>query len=250
MIFNAWTFLFEVLNFLVLVAILRRLLYRPLRAAIDRRRLATAQSQAEAEKARQEAEALHRRLDEQVAALDEQRQELIRSARAQAEAERRTLMVDAEHALQRRREEAEQHLERDRAEALQSLQAELVQSAVALAERLLRQAADSTLQRQLAGRLVEELRRIPEDERERLRGEWEDDDTAVLETAVELNGELLRAIQGALDSLAGRAVGLSVQSRPALLGGVRLQVGGHVWDASLADRLGDLGATTPGRTGP
>ncbi len=56
MTFNIWTFLFEVVNFVVLAYILHRLLYRPLREAIDRRRAEIAQTQAEAEQARAEAE--------------------------------------------------------------------------------------------------------------------------------------------------------------------------------------------------
>ncbi len=51
MVFNVWTFLFQVVNFLVLVAILRWLLYSPLREAIDRRREANAKAQADAEAA-------------------------------------------------------------------------------------------------------------------------------------------------------------------------------------------------------
>ena len=35
MIFNVWTFLFEVLNFLVLVWLLKRFFYRPVLAAIE-----------------------------------------------------------------------------------------------------------------------------------------------------------------------------------------------------------------------
>jgi F-type H+-transporting ATPase subunit b len=250
MIFNVWTFLFEVVNFLVLIYVLFRLLYRPLHEAIDRRREANAKAQADADKARQEATALQQQLNAQQAALDQQRQELIRKAREQAEAERKATMAEAERAVQRRREEVAQQLERERAEALQALRAELVQSAVRLAEHILHEASTATLERQLAGRLVEELQHIPEDECQRLRGELAADEIAVVETTADLNGEILQRLDGALKALAGRTVSLCVQTRPELLGGLRLRLGGHVWDASLTGGLGEVAPTSPGSVPP
>jgi len=247
MIFNVWTFLFEVVNFLVLVYVLRRLLYRPLQEAIDRRKDANAKAQADAEQARQEANALQQQLSNKMAALDQERQELIRKARDQAEADRKVTMAEAERAVQKRREEAASQLEGERAEALQALHAELLQSALALAERFLHEASSSTLEQQLAGRLLDELQRIPEDERRRLRGELQAGDTAVVETAADLNGEILERLDGALESLAGRTVSLSVQTRPELKGGLRLRLGGHVWDASLTGGLGEVASSSSGR---
>jgi F-type H+-transporting ATPase subunit b len=250
MAFNIWTFLFQVLNFLVLVLILRWLLYRPLRQAIDQRRNANARAQGEAEAARKEAADLQQKLSAQMAGIDLERQELFRKTRAQAEAERNALMAQTELALKRRREEVERQLVQDRDEALRTLRAELVDSAVALAERLLQEAADSTLQRQLAGRLVDALQLIPEDLRRRLRDGWIPDDEAVIETPVAINSDILERIGGALESLAGRAVKLSVLTQPALLCGVRLRVGGHVWDASLAGALEEARSITQGGTAP
>ncbi len=246
MAFNVWTFLFQVINFLVLVYILRRLLYRPLREAIDRRREANARAQADAEAARREAAALQQSLDQRLADLDRSREAVIREARDRAEAERQAAAADAEAAIRRRREEVEQQLARERDEAVRSLRAELVRSAVEMAGRLLSEASDSTLQRQLAARLVDELRRVPDDERRRLREEWDDGEAAVVEAAAEMNGEVLRDLGGAIESLVGRPLDVSVQVRPDLLGGVRLRIGGHVWDASMAGRLQELEAASAG----
>lgn len=246
MVFNVWTFLFQVVNFLVLVAILRWLLYRPLREAIDRRREANAKAQAGAEVARREAAALQATLDQQLAEVDRKRAEVMRESRERAEAERQALMANTEAASRRRREELEQQLARERDEALRSLRAELVHSAVEMASRLLSEASDSTLQHRLASRLVDELRRIPVEERLRLQGEWDDGEAVVLETAAELNGDVLRDLGGAIESLVGRPLGLSVRVRPDLLGGVRLRIGGHVWDASMAGRLEELDTVAAG----
>lgn len=247
--FNVWTFLFEVVNFLVLVYVLRRLLYRPIHEAIDRRREANAKAQADADQACKEAAALQTQLKGEIAALDQKRQQLIRCDREQAEAERKAMMTEAEGVAQHRREELERQLAEERAEALKALHGELVRSAVSLAERFLHEAADSTLQRQLAARLIEELRNVPEFERQRLREEVEADgadEAVIVETATEPDREVLQKLDDSLSSLAGRKLKLTVQLRPELLGGIRLRLGGHVWDASLVSGLGEAAPTVEG----
>lgn len=247
--FNVWTFLFQVVNFLVLVYVLHRLLYRPLHEAIDRRREANAKAQADADRACKEATALQTQLKDQLAALDQKRQELLRSDREQTEAERKAMMAAAEAAAQHRREDLERQLKEERAEALKALHDELVRSAIAMAERFLHESADSTLQKQLAGRLVEELENLPEDERRRLREEVEADgadEAAVVETATDLDQDVLQKLDAALKSLLGRTLKLTVQMQPELMGGIRLRLGGHVWDASLVGGLNEVAPAAQG----
>jgi F-type H+-transporting ATPase subunit b len=238
--FNWWTFLFQALNFLVLAYVLHRLLYRPLRDAVERRRQATAAARAGAQRARQEAEALQKQLQTQLAEVELKRQAVIHEARQQAEADCRSLRSAAERELKQRRDEALEALGRERAEAIEAVRAEVVAQAVALTGRLLGEAADRTLDRQLTLRLAETLRHLPADERERLRAGWRPEDGAVLEAAQEIDPQTLEALTAAVADLLGRPVPLTTRTRPALLAGARLRLCGHVWDGSLAGQFQDV----------
>ncbi len=240
MSFNIWTFLFEIVNFVVLAYILHRVLYRPLRAAIDRRRAAIAQAQADADKARADALAMQKQLQEQLADVDRQRHEALQKTRELAEAERQRLLAEAEKAIQGRQEDARAAIERQREDALRSLRAEVNAAAAGLAERLLREAAGTTLERQLARRLVESLSKLPEDERSRVREDWKSNDGAVVESAAALDAASLEEINQAVEAVVGQKVKLAVETRPALLAGARLRIGGRLWDASLAGQLESL----------
>ena len=77
MLLNPWTFVFELCNFAVLVFILRRLLYAPLREAIDRRKMENDRLRLEAEAARREAEGLKGEFEARRAEVDRARQEVI-----------------------------------------------------------------------------------------------------------------------------------------------------------------------------
>src|SRR5262249_1762381 len=86
-------------------------------------------------------------------------------------------------------------------------------------------------------RLAEELRRLPDGERERLRRGWRPDDGAVLEAAADLDGAALGQVHGAVAQALGRPAALTVQAAPALPGRAPPRVGGWVWAASLAGQL-------------
>jgi F-type H+-transporting ATPase subunit b len=242
MTFNWWTFLFEALNFVVLAYVLHRLLYRPLREAIDKRRAANAGAQAAAAKAREEAETLQQQLREQLAGAERQRQELIHHARTQAEAERQKLLAEAERTAQRRQEEVRQALDREREETLKSVRQEVITQAIDLARRLLGEASERTLHQQLALRLALTLEQLPESERQPLRASYQSDDGPVLETAQDLDASVLEQLTRAISGIVGQPIALAVHQRPALLGGVRLRLTGHVWDASLAGQVASADA--------
>ncbi len=243
MTFNLWTFLLEAFNFLVLAYVLHRLLYRPLREAIDRRREAHERAQAEAEKARDEARALQEQLQARFADLDRQRQETLRQAHEQAAAERQRLFDDANRAVQQRQEASRAALARERDETLQALRTEVVAQAVDLARRLLSEAAGLTLDRQLTGRLVETLQKCPDTDRAELRRHWNEQDTAVLETAEDLDGDAVQQVSSAVAALLGRPVSLTVTRQTSLISGARLRLGGRVWDASVAGQLDGIPRT-------
>lgn len=235
--FNLWTFLFEVLNFVVLAAVLYRLLYRPLHEAIDRRREAVARAQAEADKAREQAVTLQQHLQAQLAEVEQQREAALRESRERAEEERKKMFAEAEIEMRNRREQERQALKREREETWRTLRGEMTSMAVEVVQRLLRESCDSTLNNQLALHLIEELRQLPAEKRQMIRDQWQPVDAAMLETAHELDETTLQRITETAGELLGQPLTLATANKPDLLGGVRLRLGGHIWDASLAAQL-------------
>lgn len=235
--FNPWTFLFEVLNFVVLAAVLYRLLYRPLHEAIDRRREAAARAQAEADKAREQAMTLQQNLEAQLAEVEQQREAALRESRERAEEERKKMLAEAEAEVEHRREQERQALKRECEEARRTLRGEMTGMAVEVVQRLLRESCDRTLNNQLALHLIEELWQLPAERRQAVRDQWQPVDGAMLEIAGELDNATVGQIQETAGDLVGQPLTLATTKLPALLGGVRLRLGGHIWDASLAAQL-------------
>jgi F-type H+-transporting ATPase subunit b len=237
MTFNASTFVFEVINFLVLAYVLQRVLYRPLHDAIDRRRDEIDRREAETERALRDAQAREHKVDEQLAAIQSQRQDLLAKARQEADVERQRLLSDAAKETSRQAATAREALKRERSDALHSLQEDVVQEAVALAERLLRDASGDDLDSRLASRVADTVRSLPEEERASVTRSWNRGDTATLEAAHDLPAEAVSKVRDALSETLGEDVSLQVLRVTELQSGVRLRLDGHVWDASLAGQI-------------
>lgn len=237
MTFNVWTFLLEVINFLVLAFVLHRLLYRPLRAAVDRRRSEHEAVQAAAEAARRDAEELKRQVAAELADVESHRLELLERARTEADAHRTHLTAEAEQVVQRRLADAQRTSEQEHRDMLGALQDDVILAARTLTERLLRESVDVSLHEQLAIRLIESLETAVRDKRDRWNAADDSRDGAVLETARELDPNTRARLEAAIRSLSTAQVPIDYRISPDLIGGVRVRLGGTVWDASLTGQL-------------
>ena len=236
MTFNVWTFLFEVVNFLVLAFILQRVLYHPLRQAIEKRKAENESARTAAEEARKAAEATREQLDAERAETDRKRQEILRQAAEQAETEAAKKIAIAEAAAKTTREQAAHDAQQLRADLVTELQGELGQQAISLAERILTQASDTSLQTQLIHHLIASIREIGDHERDQIRQQTLADGP-VLECAAPIDSALQQELLVVINALLGRVCSLKIETNPALIGGAILRLGGHVWDATIAAQL-------------
>jgi F-type H+-transporting ATPase subunit delta len=64
--------------------------------------------------------------------------------------------------------------------------------------------------------------------------------TAKVESAIALSPQEQAAVQGSLVAKYGQGLNLSFAQNPALIGGLRIQVGSDVYDGSVRERLENL----------
>ncbi len=86
--FSWWTFALQAANFLILVWLLRRFLFKPVSAIVARRKEEIARGMAEASAEKQKALNLQRELQAQRAGIEAERQKAIEEQGAQLAAER------------------------------------------------------------------------------------------------------------------------------------------------------------------
>lgn len=166
--FDWITFAFQVVNVLILLAILRHFLFRPVARIIAERQAAIARTLDEAEKARAaaaKAEEDARAEAERTAAA---RHDALAKARAEAQAQAATILQAARDEVEKTKAAAreEARAEQRRAEAEQLARASAL--ALDLAERLMQAMPEDRRIAGYAARLAEVLATLPEDRRRAL----------------------------------------------------------------------------------
>ena len=131
-------FIWTILTFLVLVALLARFAWGPLLEALERRRAAIAQALDEAQRARQELERLQRESAQMMAAARAEAESMVSRSRSDAEALREDLKQKARAEAASLVRNAERQIQLETARSVQQIRQEAVDLSVAIASRILR----------------------------------------------------------------------------------------------------------------
>lgn len=154
---DGFTVVAQIFNFLVLVALLRLVLYRPVVKAMADRAAAIESRWTEAETAQTKAEAEGAEHRESMQKLDADRAALLTAARQEAEAEHQQLLVQARAEVKQAKEEWRAALEREQAGFAAELRQQLAARICAVARRALTDLADARLEAQIMTVFVGQL---------------------------------------------------------------------------------------------
>lgn len=131
-------FVWTILTFLILVALLARFAWRPLLQALERRQATIAQSLEDAQRARQELERLQRESTQIMAQARAEAESMLARSRSDAEALREELKQKARSEAAVIVKNAERQIQLETARAVQQIRHEAVDLSVAIASKILR----------------------------------------------------------------------------------------------------------------
>jgi len=223
-----FTLVAQVVNFLVLVLLLRHLLYGRIIDAMDRREADIAahleQAASERVEAGREAEQFRARSRE----LEEQRGRMLEEAVEEAGAERRRLLEEARAEAGRSQEKWLESLQRERAEAIGEFRARAAAGVIALAGQGLRQLADADLEAQVLKVFSDRIGTLEGEQREAILAGVRDGDGGVeVRTAFPLRPESEKEMAGVLRQHLGDQAGVRFAVAPELVLGVELRAQSH-----------------------
>ena len=147
----------QIANFLVLVWLLKRFLYRPILDGIDAREAEIAAKMQEAVHAREKAEEAERERLDQVRELNARQADIAEEVRQRAEAERDTLLAEARNRLEQERNAWQAHMEEETRKYAVKLQRASSRALLSLTRKALTDRADETLEGQIARHLCKRL---------------------------------------------------------------------------------------------
>jgi F-type H+-transporting ATPase subunit b len=232
------TFILEIINFLVLVWILQRFLYRPILGVIARRRDSVEKTLSEAQALRNEAETMKEQYQRRLSDWEQEKAQARETLQKELDNERARQSEQLQALLAQQREK-NRVLEKRR---LEELGRRKETAAIILASRftrhLLQRLAGSALEARIIEVTLEELEKLPPERFEALRKNAEQTtDLVQVTTAYPLTEAQRRALQQALEQLFALNARYDFRQDPELIAGLRISVGPYLVRANLHEEL-------------
>lgn len=151
------TFFAQILNFLILVAILRALCYKPVVRMIRAREDKIAESLAKADSDVAEAESLKKDYQAQLAEAREKAQAIVDKAEKVAASNRETSLQDTKREIEQMKKAAQAEIQRDRERAADQLKKEIVALSLLAAGKVVEKNMEASENEALVGDFIDKL---------------------------------------------------------------------------------------------
>ncbi|OIR11818.1 ATP synthase subunit b [mine drainage metagenome] len=250
MLIDWFTVVAQVVNFLILVWLLKRFLYRPILDAIDAREKKIAQELSDADlkktEARKERDEFQRKNEE----FDRQRAALMNKVTLEAQTERQRLLDNARKAADTLSAKRHDALISDAHNLNQALAQRTRQEVFAIARKALADLAATSLEERMVGVFIRRLHELDEQSKKNLGEAFRSASApALLRSAFDLPETQRAAIQNALNETfsanpsAEPRTGIAIhfETAPELISGIELTANGQKVAWSISDYLAALG---------
>ena len=232
----------QIVNFLILVWLLQRFLYRPISAAMRRREERIETRLAEARQAREKAEEEAGRLRQKEQALEKSKDDALAEARTEAAKLREELEAELREEIEEKRATWHGQLEEERDEFARTLQRRAGREVLDIAERIVGEFADSDLSERIATAFAARLDALDDEARDRLAAAAGRAQGATMETGHPIGPEARDRITAKLHEVLSAGIAIDFSEDEEMSLGARLTVGEQTVEWSAARYLKRLEA--------
>ena len=241
MLINWFTVAAQVINFLILVWLLKHFLYKPILNAIDTREKGIAARVADAKSKVEEGRKERDEFQHKNQAFDQERAALMTKATEDAKTERQRLLEQAQNDADSLRDKRQQSLQTEQRNLNQEIVRWTQKEVFAIARKTLADLANTSLQERMADVFVTRLRALTGAPKNQLGSALEaPPQTAVVRSAFDLPPAQQTSIETAINDTFAAKPKIQFQTVPELVSGVELSANGQKISWSIADYLATL----------
>lgn len=241
MLIDWFTIIAQVFNFLILVWLMKRFLYKPILNAIDAREKRIADELASADKKKAEAQKESDEFKHKNEEFDKQRAALLSKATQDAETERQKLMDEARKAADVLSAKRQESLRNDTKNLNQAISLRTQQEVFAIARKTLRDLSTTTLEECMTGVFIRRLQGMDSQTKNGLLNVLKtSSQSGTVRSAFDLAEGQRAAIQNALNVSFSADIHLKFETAPDLIGGIEFTSNGQRLAWSIADYLKSL----------
>jgi F-type H+-transporting ATPase subunit b len=241
MLIDWFTIAAQALNFLILVWLMKRFLYKPILNAIDRREKLIAKELADAGAKKAEAQKERDEFQHKNEEFDQQRVALLTKAADDAKAEHQRLLDEARKAADALSMKRQESLINDAHNLNQAISRLTQKEVFAIARKALTDLATTSLEERLGEVFTRRLRELA-DQAKSVLGEAikKSSEPAVVRSTFDLPAGQRALIQNTLNETFSAEIHLRFETAPDLISGIELSANGQKVGWSIADYLTSL----------
>lgn len=235
------TFVLEIINFLVLVWILKRFLYKPIMDIIEKRRQSIDATLADAKKLQADAEAMQQQYETRLSTWEAEKRAQSEALQASIREQKTQLLEQLKRDIDNEREKQAAIVAQQQREQQLRSQSDAMQLGLRFTSRLLGSLATPALENQLTDLLLEQLESLPAEQAERLRQSCSGTNPSIrVSSAHPLDDEHRQRIEQSLRALCAESATIDFTTDHALLAGLRICTGNLILRLNLQDELADF----------
>jgi F-type H+-transporting ATPase subunit b len=245
--FNWTTFVLEIINFLVLVWILKRFLYKPVIGVIAQRKAAIEKTMVDAKTMEEGAQALKLQYENRLGDWELEKEKAQAKLLDEIKAERARLMEGLQTSLAQEREKNRVLEARRMDEIRRGMEEEALAQGRQFASRLLSRLPAPELEAKIVELALEDLSRLSDEKRQMIRAAYQEAGSKVLlASAFPLRATQRDALTKAMSHLIGQDLSCELRQDRNLISGLRITIGPWVLRANLQDELESFGEAAHG----
>lgn len=231
MLINGFTVFAQILNFLILVALLRWVLYKPILRVMNQRQQQIQERWQETERLQAEAREALADYQQQQQDWDNQRQAQLAAVRTEVEQERQRQMAQLRQEADQQRQSWQAELRQAQNALAHHLGQQVMQQTLAMTRQALMDLARADLERQMVAVFCDHLRSLPVDQHQTLAQALTADLLVTVRSSFSLAADLQQQIINTLAAAFGITPTVEFSITPDLICGLELRLAGQevVW---------------------
>ena len=241
MLIDWFTVSAQIINFLILVWLLKHFLYKPILHAIDAREQRIAKELEDADEKMAEAKKERDEFRHKNEKFDKQRDELLNKAKDEVKGERQRLLNEARQSADDLRAKRQDALKREQQSLNDEITRRTLNEVFAITRKTLSDLAGMTLEERMSEVFDLRLRNLDDKAKKSLGTVLKtSSDPAILRSAFELPSEQRALIQNALNETFSAEIQVRFETAPEVISGIELTANGQKLAWSIADYIAAL----------
>lgn len=232
------TFILEIINFVILVWLLKHFFYKPVMNIIARRKQAIQETLDKSEKIREEAESLKSQYENRLEEWEKEKETSRIKLHHDIEAERKLALQKLSESIQQEREKADVLMQRHQASTLEKNEKLAIEQGLIFSTRLLSRLASPDLEALIINIVLEDLQNLSDDKKNELQEAGAETNEPVrVSSAYKIEKVNRDAIKNVLADIFKKTVEIEFKQDASLLAGIHIDIGSWNLQASLQEEL-------------